>query len=341
MAKIKIGMNKAGTGKIDETAEAGGQKWTKGVKEQINNRSSDKILAKYLPVNYIQCDPENPRQLAITPADIQTIASKFPMDKAALSVDDPNDYLESYIDTVTHESSYTGKALGDLIDLIEFAASLKDASRLLEPIIVRQDDSTFHLIAGERRLLAHVLLAELYIASIIRNAEMSRADIDIFQWEENVSRKDMSMCEKVMRVDKIVTNAGGVDKVTVTKVGKILGKSRAEAQRYLSVLRYPDALLMTAINEGRVTDLKKAAELAQLDKESLQQFLFHKVVAKPKPSIKIAKTVSTGALRRLVEAAATTLKKKKTLKDYDLSNREGVMHALEELLKDLEVEDSP
>lgn len=336
MAKIKLGMSRAGTGSFDNTVGKGGQKWTEGVKAQLNANTENKILAKFLPVNYIVSDPENPRQLAISAEDVKTIAAQFPIDKNALSVEDPNDYLETYIDRVTNESAYKGKALGDLIDIIEFAASLKDASRLLEPIVVLQDDSTFHLIAGERRLFAHILLDEIYIASIIKNNDLSRNDIDIFQWEENVSRKDMTMAERVLRVSKIANNIGGVNKTSVTKLGKIIGKSRAEAQRYLSILRCPHDLLMEAVVEGRIADLKKAAEMAQLDQVGIENILFNKVVKASKPTVKISKSVNDLALRRLIEAAASSLKMKKVLKDHDLTSKDGLAQALEELLKTIE-----
>ena len=330
--------NRVGTGKIDQQ-ESGAEKWAGSVAAQVATAANVKgILTKTVPVAYVICDPENPRKLALTQEQITKIAAAYPFDKSQLQVDDPSDWLEDYVTRVGESEQLTGKALGDLESLVGFAAALKTADRLLHPIVVWRDESTFHLIAGERRLLAHILLGESNIAARIVEQGYSRSEIDTLQWEENVHRVDMSLWERVDHIKKLLEAGEGVKKTSVTKLSKIIGKSRAESQRYLAVLRYPAKALLNAISTGKVSDLKAAAALAQLTPSELEAKLSGTAVKAidTKPSIKFANKDKVPQFGQLIKAAAKQLKMDALIKDADLDSPTGINEAIALLVAELE-----
>lgn len=328
--------NRVGTGKIDQSDSAG-EKWAGSVAAQVATAANIKaIMAKTIPVNYVQCDPENPRKLALNQAQVIVIAQQYPLDTKLLQVEDTTDWIEDYVARVGQGEQLTGKAIGDLESLVSFAAALKSADRLLHPIVVWRDESTFHLIAGERRLLAHILLGESHIAARILEQHYSRAEIDTLQWEENVHRVDMTLWERVEQVKKLLEAEQGITATSVTKLSKILGRSRAESQRYLVVLRYPSPLLLDAIQNGRVGDLKSAAALAQLSQEELQK----KLLGAPTPdtrktTIKFSNKSQSQAFATLLKAAAKQLKMESAIKQIDLHSPAGINEALALLIEQL------
>lgn len=330
--------NRVGTGKINQE-EPGAEKWAGSVAAQVVTAANVKeVLTKTVPVAYVICDPSNPRKLAVTQELVARIATAHPFDKHQLLADDPSDWIEDYVARVGEAEGLTGKALGDLESLVTFAAALQSASRLLHPIVVWRDESTFHLIAGERRLLAHILLGEASIAARIVEQGYSRAEIDALQWEENMHRVDMDLWERVDHINKILLAGEGAQKTSVTKLAKLLGRSRAECQRYLVVLRYPTKMLLNAISSGRINDLKVAAALAQLSPQDLEAKLSG-TLEKPtevKPSIKFNNKNQAPQFGQLIKAAAIQLNMESLIQGADLASPTGINEAVAILVATLE-----
>jgi ParB/RepB/Spo0J family partition protein len=329
--------NRVSTGKIDQQ-DSGTEKWAGSVAAQVATAANVKgILTKTIPVAYVICDPENPRKLAVSQEQITQIANKYPFNKDHLEKDDPSDWIDEYLYRVTDGEKLNGKAFGDLESLVGFAATLKSADRLLHPVVVWRDESTFHLIAGERRLLAHVLLGETNIAARIVEQGYSRSEIDTLQWEENVHRVDMSLSERVDHVKKLLEAGEGVQKTSVTQLSKLLGRSRAECQRYLVVLRYPSDILLNAISAGKISDLKAAAALAQLSPKDLEAKLdgSHSKVTS-KPLIKFSDKKQAPQFGQIIKAAAKQLKLDALIKDADLATPAGINEAINLLVAELE-----
>lgn len=335
--KFGAGPSRVGaTSKVDE-AETNTAKWAGSVAAQIATSSHVKeIMTKTIPVGYVFCDPENPRKLAITQDEIIDIASAHPIDKECLAVDEGTDWIETYVTKVAKARQLSGKALGDFESIVTFAAALKSADRLLHPIVVWREESMFHLIAGERRLLTHILLGEKFIAARILDKRYERSQIDALQWEENVQRVDMTLWERVDHVRKLLNAGDGIHGTSVTKLSKILGRSRAESQRYLAVLRYPSPILLDALEAGRLGDLKTAAALAQCSQEEIEQRLGQAPKPeKAKPAIKINDKNAVKSLAKILKAAATQLNKSDILDDYNLSKARDLNQAINHLIAEV------
>lgn len=326
------------TGKID-TAELGTEKWAGSAASQVETAENVKsILTKTIPVDFVVCDPANPRKLELTQDQVIHISNAYPLDLEKVAIDEGSDWIDDYVCSVSSSEGLSSKATSDLESLVSFAAALKSSARLLHPIVVWRNESTFHLIAGERRLLAHILLREKYIAGRITDNQ-DRKLIDILQWEENVHRVDMSLWERVAHVKRIVEAGDGVAQTSVTKLSKILGKSRADSQRYLVILRFPGELLLDSIRTGKINDLKSAASLAQLSPEVLKKKLSNdeegeKVASKP--FFKFTAKDKAPQVGQLLSAAAKSLGMENVIADLDLTNPASINTALIGLVAELE-----
>jgi ParB/RepB/Spo0J family partition protein len=326
---------RAGTGTIkSDNSSASAQNWISSMSDQASNFNQEKkVLSKYIPTDYIHADPLNPRQLTLSCETVKAIAANKPINKAWLDEHSTIDWQDNYIKEVSQQYDLSGKALTDFCDLLEFAASLKSADRLLNPITVIKKDSSFQLIAGERRWLTHILLSEPSIAALIKDEQIERKTIDSYQWDENTQRTDMSLFERLEQVRRIADNYQGIQKVSVRELAKLIGKSKAVAQRYKAVLVYKPPQLLEAIREGKVTDLKKAAMLAQLTKAQLIAKLSPADPKKQtsKPLVKLAAKTNPLAIERIVKAATKELGIK-GLANTEIKTLQEASDALNQLL---------
>lgn len=328
----KTKSSRAGTGKIDKE-ETNSEKWATATASQLGNKAS-KILVKNLPISYIRADQDNPRKLKINAELVKKIYSKYPINNFIKNEED-NDWVEDYVEKVSKEFNLEGKQIGDFTSIVEFSAVLKSPKRLLHPVVVWQEDSIFHLISGERRLLTHVLLGEEYISSRICEEKLTEGEIDVLQWEENIHREDMTLFEKTMRLKKLIEGTHGLSNISVRKLVKISGLNLADAQRYLVIIRYPTNTLIKAIEDGKVDGLQKCAALAQLTEEELTEKLSAKVIAKKvalKPAVKISKDADSEAIKKIISVVIKEFKAESILENLDLNKSKDLNVAFNSLV---------
>lgn len=333
--------SRAGTGTIDKEADKNNtEKWTAATASQLDSKVKS-ILVKNLPIANIKTDQDNPRKLTINVELIKNIQSKLPI-SSYLKNEEDNEWIEDYVQKVVKDFDLEGKKIGDFTSIVEFAAVLKTPKRLLHSIVVWQEDSVFHLISGERRLLTHVLLGEEYISSKISEEKLTKNEIDVLQWEENVHREDMTLFEKTKRLEKLIDGTHGIKKISVRKLAKVSGLSVPESQRYLAIIKYPTDTLINAIEQGKATGLQKCASLAQLPDEELKGTLEGKMVVHkkelPKPVIKISKDADSDVMKKIIGAVIKEFKAESVLENLDLSKSKDINIAFNSLITFLKEE---
>lgn len=121
-------------------------------------------------------------------------------------------------------------------DLESLAASIREAG-VLQPIVVRDTEEGYELIAGERRLRASRLAGLHAIPAVIRTTEgelglLSEALI------ENIQREDLRPLEEAGAFQELVEAFG----LTHEEVGKKVGKSRATVSNSLRLLTLPPSV---------------------------------------------------------------------------------------------------
>lgn len=111
-----------------------------------------------------------------------------------------------------------GRQRKDLGDLPSLAQSIA-ANGLLQPVIVRRTDpGKYELVAGERRFRAHELLGKRVIEARIYSS-LSLRERQIFEFEENVKRKQLEWPEYVAAVHGYVKLTKNPSSVVALELG--------------------------------------------------------------------------------------------------------------------------
>jgi ParB family chromosome partitioning protein len=153
------------------------------------------------------------------------------------------------------------RALHELADSIE-------QHGLLEPVIVTKKGDRYELIAGERRLRAHILLKKPTIAAILRTAsELERLQLALI---ENIQREDLHPIERAMSYAQLSDEFG----LTQEDAARRLGIARSTFANVVRYLELPEEI-QHALGERRITEghakillgLPSAVEQKQLFKQ--------------------------------------------------------------------------
>ena len=148
----------------------------------------------------------------------------------------------------------------ELID--ELAASIR-ALGVLQPLLVRQRDSGYELIAGERRLRAATRAGLTEVPVLVIDTDetgsLERALV------ENVHRSDLNPIEEAAAYRQLIEDGG----ITQEALGEKLGKSRTAVTNALRLLDLPTDLQKLLI-DGRLT-ARHGRELLALNGHPMQQ----------------------------------------------------------------------
>jgi len=116
--------------------------------------------------------------------------------------------------------------------LEELAQSIR-SNGVIQPIVVRQVDARFEIVAGERRWRAAQRAGLLRVPVVVREV----ADDDLLQVAliENVQREDLNAIEEAQAYRRLADDHGMTQEAIATAVGK----DRATVANYLRLLRLP------------------------------------------------------------------------------------------------------
>ena len=193
-----------------------------------------------IPIARIIFDAENPRKLYINRNDLP----QGPLQ------DDP---------------FYKEKS-EEFESLTQLANSIRNEG-IIHPVVVYRADSNFKLIAGERRCLASLIAQKRSIEARVFNKEPTPFKLKLIQWAENNSREDLSLFQRIMNMKDIIEAYKQEHKksqISAIELSEIIHLSRPQITYYLSVINATEDL-HTAIRDGKVTNLDKAALIAKID----------------------------------------------------------------------------
>ncbi len=147
--------------------------------------------------------------------------------------------------------------------LDELAASIAERG-VLQPILVREADGGYELIAGERRWRAAQKARLHEIPALVREAdEESSAEIALI---ENVQREDLNAIEEAEAYRQLIGRYGHSQEV----VGKLVGKSRSHVANLLRLLELPETVRLMLLR-GDISMGHARAIAASPDPEMLAQ----------------------------------------------------------------------
>ena len=194
--------------------------------------------------------------------------------------------------------------------LKDLAASIKEKG-FIQPVIVRDKEGEYELIAGERRLRAARMLKLKEIPAIIKDAsDVDSLEISII---ENIQREDLNPIDQAKAYKRLVDEFN----MTQENVSDTIGKDRATVANMLRLLRLPQKI-QSYVSRGTIS-MGHARAILGLGKESEQMRLCTKV---------IKNDLSVRDTERYAKKIGSPTKKKPGEKDPNLVS-------LEEQLRDL------
>lgn len=203
-----------------------------------------------VPIRKIDLDPENPRDLALTFADVFD----------GLSQDD-----EQYERKAKEKES-----------LQTMVKSIKEQG-VLNPIIVYKFGEKYRLITGERRTLASILAGKDSIQARVIEGKPSPLTLGLLQWVENIEREDLTLWERLRNLEKITLAFSEEEKKTIDEISgielsQIIGCSQQHATNYKSVLG-ASSKLKILIKNNQIKNLEKAALIARAPFEKQDELM--------------------------------------------------------------------
>jgi ParB family chromosome partitioning protein len=144
--------------------------------------------------------------------------------------------------------------------LAELAASLK-SDGMMQPLVVRQSESGYALIAGERRFRA-ARLAGLAEVPVVVMDQVDNTRMLELALVENIHREDLNPMELAEAVHRLLTACGLTQEAIATK----LGKSRVAITNTLRLLNLPGSIQML-VRSGKLSE-GHARALLGLESES-------------------------------------------------------------------------
>ncbi len=223
------------------------QALTRGLSETIHVVENNAGIFRnvILPLSRVELDPDNPRKLAISLADVQEGLDK-------------NDNL------------YERKT-AELERLRELAQTI-ESSGVINPIVVYKRGELYRIVAGERRCLASILAGKNEIEARVFNEKPKGFDLKLIQWIENTAREDLTLDERIGNIRDIIHEyqlQHTTSTLSATLLKTITGLSLPQASYYLAVLNAPQDV-KRAITDGQIGSLDKAAMIAGINSDELR-----------------------------------------------------------------------
>lgn len=186
---------------------------------------------------------------------------------------------------------------------------------ILQPILVRQKDGEYEVVAGERRLRASRELGFKEIPVVIK--EIDDKEALVIALVENIQREDLTPLEEAEAYKNLIEDF----QYTQEQVAHAVGKNRSTIANTLRLLVLPDNI-KKGISEG-VISAGHARAILSLQTEQEQQALFERIL-KTGLSVRESESVATTS-----KVALSTKTKNKIKKNIDIVTlEESLQNAL-------------
>ena len=182
--------------------------------------------------------------------------------------DAKDEVVQLYLDDII-PNRFQPREVFDENALKELAVSIKEHG-VIQPIIVRNVNGKYEIIAGERRYKASALAGLTKIPAIIRDLDDKESSKVALL--ENLQRKNLNPIEEARTYQKILE----IDEMTQEELAKTMGKSQSAVANKIRLLSLPEeiqeALLKEQISERHARTLLNIPD-AKKQKEMLKKVI--------------------------------------------------------------------
>ncbi|MCP4690806.1 MAG: ParB/RepB/Spo0J family partition protein [Desulfobacterales bacterium] len=156
-------------------------------------------------------------------------------------------------------------------EMIELADSIK-AQGIIQPLLVKKDESGFELIAGERRMRA-AKMAGLTRAPVVLK-DISDEELLEMSIVENIQRENFNPVEEAEAYHRLISEFALTQEEAATKVGK----SRSAVANFLRIRQLPDQI-KTSIIDGDIS-MGHARALLGVENTARQNMAWRTIISK-------------------------------------------------------------
>ena len=150
----------------------------------------------------------------------------------------------------------------DEASLMELAESVRYYG-VLQPLLVREIQDGYELVAGERRLRAAKMAGLFSVPAIIRKYNLEEmTEVALI---ENVQRENLNAVEEGRAYDLLMKKFG----LTQEQLAERIGRSRSHIANFLRLMRLPEKVQESLLQE--VITMGQAKPLLSLESEELMQ----------------------------------------------------------------------
>lgn len=221
---------------------------------EIANNYAGELTIEVLPLDKLELDPENNRELVLT--------------------------LNDALDGIEPDDSDYERKKQDWKSLESLAKTIND-DQLINPIYVYRYGNKCRLITGERRTLASAIAGKKEIIARIANKRPVGAKLKILQWIENNERVDLSLAERVSSIESIINEHlrenkenGGKERITAQLLSDLTGMSMTQSRRYI-LISHAKPTIKQAIADGKLENIKLIELLCSVVNEEHQNELLN------------------------------------------------------------------
>jgi ParB family chromosome partitioning protein len=180
------------------------------------------------------------------------------------------DFFECDVSLIRRSRYQPRKRFSDE-DLAELADSIR-AQGVIQPLLVREQDSGYELVAGERRLRAAIMAGLKEVPVVVKS--VSDADMLEISIVENIQRENLNPIEEAEAYHRLITEFG----LTQDKAAARVGKSRSAVANFLRLRNLPREI-QDSIVEGRLS-MGHARALLGTESKAQQIRVWQTILAK-------------------------------------------------------------
>jgi ParB family chromosome partitioning protein len=154
--------------------------------------------------------------------------------------------------------------------LFELAQSIRE-NGLIQPIVVREQEDYYEIIAGERRYRAMILAGYTNVPCLVMNTDDNQvAQLALI---ENIQRENLSSIEEADAYQQILKSK----KWTQERLAQTLGKSQSAIANKIRLLQLPEDIQLGVMN--RKISERHARALLQVNQD-MQLSIYQQIISK-------------------------------------------------------------
>jgi ParB family chromosome partitioning protein len=182
----------------------------------------------------------------------------------------PEDYFQCDISLI-HPNRYQPRRRFSEDEMMELSRSIKEQG-IIQPLLLRKDDSGYELIAGERRLRAAKLAGLSQVPVIIKDI----SDVKIIEMSivENIQRENLNPMEEAVAYQRLISEFD----FTQEQIAERVGKSRPAVANFLRLSQLPEHI-KAGIMDGTLS-MGHAKALLGAATSALQNEAWRAIVSK-------------------------------------------------------------